>query len=52
MPSDTAWTCGGAGSPCLRLMRRHVSGRALSSLEAFTSELGKLDIGKVLGHKV
>jgi hypothetical protein len=28
------------------------AGRALSSLETFTSELRKLDIGKVLGHKV
>ena len=28
------------------------AGRALSLLEMFTSELHKLDIGKVLGHKV
>jgi hypothetical protein len=28
------------------------AGRALSSLEMFSSELHKLDIGKVLGHKV
>jgi hypothetical protein len=28
------------------------AGRALSSLEMFTSELHRLDIGKVLGHKV
>jgi hypothetical protein len=28
------------------------AGRALSSLEMFTSRLHKLDIGKVLGHKV
>ncbi len=28
------------------------AGRGLSLLETFTSELHKLDIGKVLGHKV
>lgn len=28
------------------------AGRALSSLETFTSELRKLNIGKVLDHKV
>jgi hypothetical protein len=28
------------------------AGRALSLLETFTSELHKLDIGNVLGHKV
>ena len=28
------------------------AGRALSLLETFTSELQKLDIGRVLGHKV
>ena len=28
------------------------AGRALSLLETFTSGLHKLDIGKVLGHKV
>ena len=28
------------------------AGRAFSSLEQFTSELHKLDIGKVLGHKI
>ena len=28
------------------------AGRAFSSLEEFTGELHKLDIGKVLGHKV
>jgi hypothetical protein len=28
------------------------AGRALSALEMFTSELHKMDIGKVLGHKV
>jgi hypothetical protein len=28
------------------------AGRALSLLETFTSELHKLDIGKLLGHKV
>jgi hypothetical protein len=28
------------------------AGRAFSSLESFTSEMNKLDIGKVLGHKV
>lgn len=28
------------------------AGRALSLLETFTSELHKLDIGKVLGHKI
>ena len=28
------------------------AGRALSLSETFTSELHKLDIGKVLGHKV
>jgi hypothetical protein len=28
------------------------AGRALSALEMFTSELHKLDIGKVLGHKI
>ena len=28
------------------------AGRAFSSLETFTSELRKLDIGKVLGHKI
>ncbi len=27
------------------------AGRALSSLETFTSELRKLNIGKILGHK-
>jgi hypothetical protein len=28
------------------------AGRALSALETFTTELHKLDIGKILGHKV
>ena len=28
------------------------AGRALSSLETFTSELHKFDIAKVLGHKI
>jgi hypothetical protein len=28
------------------------AGRALSSLESFTSELRRIDIGKILGHKV
>lgn len=28
------------------------AGRALSALETFTSELHKLNIGKVIGHKV
>jgi hypothetical protein len=28
------------------------AGRAFSALEEFTSELHKLNIGKVLGHKV
>jgi hypothetical protein len=28
------------------------AGRALSALDTFISELQKLDIGKVLGHKV
>ncbi len=28
------------------------SGRAVSMLETFTTDLRKLDIGKVLGHKV
>jgi hypothetical protein len=28
------------------------AGRALSSLETFTGALHKLDIGKILGHKV
>jgi hypothetical protein len=28
------------------------AGRALSLLETFTGKLHKLDIGKVLGHKV
>jgi hypothetical protein len=28
------------------------AGRAFSSLETFTSELHKLNIGKILGHKV
>ena len=27
------------------------AGRAFSSLETFTSELYKLDVGRVLGHK-
>jgi hypothetical protein len=28
------------------------AGRALSTLEMFTSELHKMDIGKILGHKI
>ncbi len=28
------------------------AGRARSSLETFTSELHKLNIGKILGHKI
>jgi hypothetical protein len=28
------------------------AGRALSSLEAFTAELHKLNIGKILDHKL
>lgn len=28
------------------------AGRALSALETFSSEFHKLDVGKVLGHKV
>lgn len=28
------------------------AGRALDSLETFTSELHKLDVAKILGHKV
>jgi hypothetical protein len=28
------------------------AGRALSSLETFTGELRKFEVGKVLGHKV
>lgn len=28
------------------------AGRALSSLETFTSEVRKMNIGKILGHKI
>jgi hypothetical protein len=28
------------------------AGRALSSLETFTGELHKMNIGKILGHKI